>query len=289
MRLLLGILIFGLWASFARHQYVCKIKNHCAPQEVVEEPTTPERLKNLNLSFGDENILEGYNQFSFQQDISKPTLDSSNIAFLDQLSEYLLDNEDKKLKITGRFLENELGKTVAHFDNLGIARASAIRDELLNRVSILDDRISIGYEMVAGDTLSEPLLFEILSIENTELADVQFTFNNMTFLESNFESDSDEFNPGDAFLSYADSMKTFFELNPDKTLKIIGHADKTGGDAHNKDLGYRRANSAKLYIANQVGIQTEIKIESKGENEPMATNKTPEGRAKNRRINLIIE
>jgi len=45
MRLLLGILIFGLWGSFARYWYVCKIKNHCEPQEVVEEPTTPERLK----------------------------------------------------------------------------------------------------------------------------------------------------------------------------------------------------------------------------------------------------
>ena len=91
------------------------------------------------------------------------------------------------------------------------------------------------------------------------------------------------------------SLRTQYDLlveqfeKKEDDLKIIGHADKTGGDAHNKDLGYRRANSAKLYIANQVGIQTEIKIESKGEKEPMATNKTPEGRAKNRRINLIIE
>ena len=70
MRLLLGILVFGLWGSFARYWYVCKIKNSCELQEVVEKPTIPERLKNLNLSFGYENILEGYNQFSFQNGIS---------------------------------------------------------------------------------------------------------------------------------------------------------------------------------------------------------------------------
>lgn len=288
MRLLLGILIFGLWASVARYYYVCEIKNHCEPQEVVLEPTAPERLKNLNLSFGDENILEGYNQFSFQNGISQPTIDSSNLAFLDGIVSYMIDHEEKKLKITGRFLESESDIQVNFDDNLGIARAKAIEKMLID-LGIPGDRISLDYAMIQGEELTEPIVFEILETSDTELADVQFTFNNMTFLESNFESDSDEFNPGDAFLSYADSMKTYFELNPDKTLKIIGHADKTGGDAYNKDLGYRRANSAKLYIANQVGIQTEIQVESKGEKEPMASNKTPEGRAKNRRINLIIE
>ena len=288
MRLLLGILIFGLWASVARYYYVCEIKNHCAPQEVVVEPTTPERLKNLNLSLGDENILEGYNQFSFQHGIPQPTTDSSNLAFLDGIVSYMIDHEEKKLKITGRYLESEKNITVGTLDNLGIARAKAIESMLID-LGIPGDRISIDYLVAEGEELTEPIIFEILENSDTELADVQFTFTNMTFLESNFESDSDEFNPGDAFLSYADSMRTFFKLNPDKTLKIIGHTDKTGGDAHNKDLGYRRADNAKGYIANQIGIQSEIKIESKGEKEPMATNKTKEGRAKNRRINLIIE
>lgn len=288
MRLLLGILIFGLWASVARYYYVCEIKNHCEPQEVVVEPTTPERLKNLNLTFGDSLILEGYNQFYFQNGISQPTIDSSNLAFLDGIVSYMIDNEDKKLKITGRFLESESDIQVGFIDNIGNARAQAIGNMLID-LGIPKDRISYDRSMVTGSEISEPIIFEILEKTDNDFADVQFSFTNMTFSESNFESDSDEFNPGDAFLSYADSMRTFFELNPDKTLKIIGHADKTGGDAHNKDLGYRRANSAKLYIANQVGIQTEIKIESKGEKVPIADNATAEGRAKNRRINLIIE
>jgi OOP family OmpA-OmpF porin len=288
MRLLLGILIFGLWGSFARHYYVCEIKNNCEPQEVIEEPTTPERLKNLNLSFGDENILEGYNQFFFQQGISQPTTDSSNVAFLDGIVSYLIDHDEKKLKITGLFLESESDIQVNFDDNLGIARAKAI-EKILIDLGIPGDRISLDYAMVQGDALTEPIVFEILEISDTELADVQFTFNNMTFLESNFEIDSDEFNPREAFLSYADSMKTYLELNPDKTLKIIGHTDNTGKVAHNKGLGYRRAEKAKLYIVSQVGIQTEIKIETKGEKEPMATNQTLEGRAKNRRVNLIIE
>ncbi len=288
MRLLLGILIFGLWASVARYYYVCEIKKHCEPQEVVEEPTTPERLKNLNLTFGDEVILEGYNQFSFQNGISQPTTDSSNLAFLDGIVSYMIDHDDKKLKITGRFLESESDIQVGFIDNIGYARAQAIGNMLID-LGIPADRITYDRSLATIEEFQEPVIFEILEKTDNDLANVQFSFTNMTFSESNFESDSDEFNPGDAFLSYADSMRTFFELNPDKTLRIIGHTDKTGGDLYNKDLGYRRADSAKGYIANQVGIQTEIKIESKGEKEPMATNKTKEGRAKNRRINLIIE
>lgn len=290
MRLLLGILIFGLWASFARYYYVCEIKGLCPSQEQVEvnQPDSPERLDNLALQFGDEKILQDYNQFYFQNGISKPTLDSSNVAFLDGIATYLFENEDKKLKITGRFLESESEITVGTFDNLGIARAAAIEKELLDR-DIPEDRISLDHLVAQGDVLTEPIIFSILEADNNELEDVQFTFKNMTFLESNFKFDSDVFEPREAFLMYADSMKTFFSTNPDKTLTIIGHTDKIGKQSYNKDLGYRRANSAKLYVANKVGIQNEIKIKSMGEKQPMATNNTEEGRAKNRRINLVIE
>lgn len=287
MRLLLGIIIFGLWASFARKYYVCEVKGLCHQEEVVKVET-PERLKNLSLQYGDENILQDYNQFYFQNGISKPTLDSSNHVFLEEIASYMIDNEDKKLKITGRFLESEMGITVGSYENLGIARAAAIEKELLE-LGIPDDRISLDHSIVEGDSLTEPIIFEILEATDNKLEDVQFTFTNMTFLESNFKFDSDVFEPRAAFLSYADSMKTYFDLNPDNTLLIIGHTDKIGKLTYNKDLGYRRANSAKQYLVNKIGIQNEVKIKSMGEKQPMATNKTEAGRSKNRRINLVIE
>lgn len=288
MRLLFGFILFGLWASIARVYYVCEIKNHCGWKQEIVEPITPERPQNLSLQLGDENILEGYNQFYFQQGISQPTIDSSNTAFLDGIASYMIDNEDKKLKITGRFLESESEMTVGTYDNIGIARAAAI-EELLLDLGIPEDRISLDYSLVEGEELTEPILFEILESSDTELADVQFTFTNMTFTESNFKFDSDVFEPKESFITYADSMRTYFDLNPDKSLKIIGHTDKIGKVAYNKDLGYRRANSAKLYLANQVGIETEIKTQSMGEKQPMANNNTESGRSRNRRVNFVIE
>lgn len=286
MRLLFGLLLFSLWASIARTYYVCEIKHLCEPQEIVEP--TPERLQNLTLQYGDENILEDYNQFYFKEGIAQPTLDSSNTAFLEAIASYMIDNEDKKLKITGRYLASEADIPVGSFDNLGIARASAIEQELL-AMGIQDDRISLDYSLAQGDTLTEPISFEILESANDDLADVQFTFTNMTFTESNFKFDSDEFTPKESFINYSDSLKIYFDLNPEKSLTIIGHTDKIGKQSYNKDLGFRRATSAKLYLVQKVGIETEVKIESMGEKKPMASNNTEAGRSRNRRVNFVIE
>ncbi len=286
MRLLFGLLLFSLWASFARYYYVCEIKHMCEPQEEIIE--SPERLQNLTLQYGDEKILEDYNQFYFKQGIAQPTLDSSNTAFLEGIASYMIDNEDKKLKITGQYLESEANIPVGSFDNLGIARASAIEQELL-AMGIPDDRISLDYFLATGDKLTEPISFEILAATDDDLADVQFTFTNMTFTESNFKFDSDEFTPKESFIFYADSLKTYFELNPDKSLTIIGHTDKIGKQSYNKTLGLDRAKSAKAYLLKNIGIETEINVESMGEKKPMANNKTEAGRSRNRRVNFVIE
>lgn len=288
MRLLLGILLFGIWASFARYWYVCKIKDHCEPKQEIVEPETPERLSNLSLQFGDEPILEGYNQFYFQEGISKPTLDSSNMVFLDAIAEYMIDNEDKKLQITGRFLESEIDITVGLNENLGIARAKEIRRKLIE-LGIPEFRILIDHSMVDGDTLEEPLVFEILNLDDIGSGGAPFTFYNMTITESNFQFDSDVFEPKESFLLYADSMNIFFGLNPDKKLTIIGHTDKIGREAYNKDLGFRRAESARLYLINQVGLEADIETKSQGEKEPLDKSGTEEARAKNRRVNFKIE
>lgn len=69
---------------------------------------------------------------------------------------------------------------------------------------------------------------------------------------------------------------------------VVGHADWTGPEAYNQKLSERRAASVKNYLA-QNGISTErIQAEGRGETQPIADNKTREGRAKNRRVEIEI-
>lgn len=73
------------------------------------------------------------------------------------------------------------------------------------------------------------------------------------------------------------------------TLEVIvavGHTDSIGTDAYNQKLSIRRAEAVKKYLVSQ-GIEAKrIYVEGKGESQPVADNKTKEGRAKNRRVQI---
>lgn len=69
----------------------------------------------------------------------------------------------------------------------------------------------------------------------------------------------------------------------------IGHADSTGSDEYNMKLSMRRAeNAVKAYLVSK-GIEgNRVYTEGKGERQPIASNRTKEGRAKNRRVEIEV-
>jgi len=74
-----------------------------------------------------------------------------------------------------------------------------------------------------------------------------------------------------------------------KSLTITGHTDNMGADAANLKLSQSRVNSVKTYLVSK-GIRTsKLQAIGKGESAPVATNDTPEGRQKNRRVEFEIK
>jgi len=68
----------------------------------------------------------------------------------------------------------------------------------------------------------------------------------------------------------------------------IGHADSIGSDAYNQALSVRRSEAVKAYFVSK-GIEgNRVYTEGKGEKQPIADNKTAEGRAKNRRSEIEV-
>ena len=72
-----------------------------------------------------------------------------------------------------------------------------------------------------------------------------------------------------------------------KAFEIDGHTDSDASDEHNQVLSENRANSVKNFLTSQ-GLTAEITINGYGESRPIATNDTPEGKQKNRRVEIII-
>jgi OOP family OmpA-OmpF porin len=68
----------------------------------------------------------------------------------------------------------------------------------------------------------------------------------------------------------------------------IGHADSVGSDAYNQRLSVRRAESVKAYLVSKGLEANRVYTEGKGEKQPIADNKTKEGRAKNRRVEIEV-
>jgi OOP family OmpA-OmpF porin len=68
----------------------------------------------------------------------------------------------------------------------------------------------------------------------------------------------------------------------------IGHTDSIGSDAYNQKLSVRRAESVKSYLVSKGIEPNRVYTEGKGEKQPVASNKTKEGRQKNRRVEIEV-
>ena len=68
----------------------------------------------------------------------------------------------------------------------------------------------------------------------------------------------------------------------------VGHTDSVGSDAYNDKLSVKRSEAVKSYLAGKGIDASKIYTEGKGEKQPVADNKSAEGRAKNRRVEIEV-
>jgi OmpA-OmpF porin, OOP family len=75
---------------------------------------------------------------------------------------------------------------------------------------------------------------------------------------------------------------------PHARIKLEGHTDSQGSDDVNQKLSEQRASAVAEYLMGKVKSDFPVNSEGFGETRPVASNDTPEGRAKNRRIDVVI-
>ena len=101
-----------------------------------------------------------------------------------------------------------------------------------------------------------------------------------------FDFDSAVLKPG----AYREIDRTAGVLNryPQTNILVEGHTDSTGSQEYNQQLSEQRANSVARYLTSQQVLSQRVLTRGMGPNSPVASNDTREGRALNRRVEIIL-
>ncbi|MBP9147283.1 MAG: OmpA family protein [Rhodoferax sp.] len=73
-----------------------------------------------------------------------------------------------------------------------------------------------------------------------------------------------------------------------EVIIAVGHTDSVGGDPYNQKLSVKRSEAVKAYLVSKGIEKNRVYTEGKGEKQPVADNKTKDGRAKNRRVEIEV-
>jgi len=101
-----------------------------------------------------------------------------------------------------------------------------------------------------------------------------------------FDVDRSDIKPG--AMNELQRVASLLNHEPDRRVRVEGHADSTGADSYNLDLSRRRAESVASALIQDGVSPSRVTAQGLGEAEPVATNATPEGRQQNRRVEVVV-
>jgi len=284
---LLAFLIFLGWSIFGIWYYTCKTKNLCIerpePTENVETKIVPN-----NLFVTTENgttIFEFDHQLQINNKNGQIHVPNNMMNFRDSLFAYLNQNQDKELVIQGLYKSREVDSN----GSFGLQRASFIKNMLVD-YGVNSNRISVkavqeGYKYDTNGVFNGGIKMLVNTVSKEREVEIEKSITNK-MLYADFGSEV--FVPDNTLKAYAAELKNYLARHPDKVVSIIGHTDNVGNENGNLFVGEQRALNVKNYFISQ-GIDSEkLKNSSKGETAPITSNDTEEGRAKNRRIEILV-
>ena len=112
----------------------------------------------------------------------------------------------------------------------------------------------------------------------------------VTFDENNggVYFDTNKYNINEKSKQTLDKLAAILKEYPDTNVLVAGHTDSVGKDEYNLGLSQRRAQAVTNYFKSKGLASSRFTTKWYGEKNPIASNDTAEGRAKNRRVNVVI-
>ncbi len=279
LAILLGWLWFGPW-SCCWQQWLCP---DCVKGAVQEEQIGSQTGR-------EEPVALAHLPIEFLKGSAEPHTYEGWEALKDSLVSGLTDG--KQLLVTGYYFEGE--EAPEGFETMGLARANKVIDLLANSIpreqmtarSLLVEAAQIEHGKVlnAVDFGWEDRPTETEKTEQASLEQIS-TERVLLHFPTNSAKASDV---GPDIEAYLDKAAERVKKSGEQIL-LIGHTDNRGSDKLNTRLGRKRAEFVRDLLLRRGVPAKQISVKSMGAKDPVASNKTKEGRAQNRRVELKIQ
>ena len=263
---ILTLIAFVVWCWYSHDWYVCEIKQQCGRD-------TPVLAK--------DTIHKDVRPILFDWDASIPIINATFEAYKDSLLTNL--DDESKLEIVGQYFEEET--TPEGYQNMGLARAEAAKKLVESDVPL--ERIVTGSELLRMPANIKTQQFKGVRFYYLEpKEEIIPTIDSLLIVRFDENSMSREVDPDlDKFLTLLAELTN----ETDGTISITGHTDNVGESSKNERLGRARARFLREILIKKGVPRRRIKIQSKGELEPIADNDTERGRSLNRRAEIIVK
>lgn len=273
----------------------CGIKTEPTPVEEKVIAPPPSKATSYPFAFSNGDYTydtnDNYN-FNVSSSSILPPLSQKVTDGVSSLKGFLTENKGKVMAITGFYKSDE--KNNSPFPNLGLARANAVKN----------DMVANGISSTQINTIGKQI-DDLTSKEGVYLGPIEYSINDQSSdIEDDLNALYDRIN-ADPLVFYFNTNQAAIRLSaeqqqkvadisryldkvPTATCQVVGHTDSVGGRATNIRLGKERADFAKSYLIKSGLPEARVITSSKGPDVPRESNATREGQAKNRRTEITL-
>jgi OmpA-OmpF porin, OOP family len=217
-------------------------------------------------------------------------LDQANIA----VKEYVMKDGTKGINVVGYYGQEETNDNPL-FANLGLSRANEVKQKLV-QMGIDANKISLGSELLSsptynGDTLSKGASYTISKMEDNsaKIADLKAKLTGKPIVLY-FKTNSNELDLSAEQQQQFSDLFSYLDNTKDAKLEVSGHTDSDGSKAANVKLSQERAAFIKQYLIDKGNLaESVMSVAGYGPDKPIASNATKEGKAQNRRVEVVLK
>ncbi len=287
--LLLAIVLLIIWI-FLCGMFI--VPRCCQPTEVVA--TVPPKIQpvlNNSIDVRDNSsLIASFSEgILFDNNDDKPIISLKDSSVITKLSAYLNNNPNKRLVIEGKNKNDE--QNTSGLASLGMARALSIKD-LLVKKGTSSDQIDI-----------QPIVDNDMKLERGRYSDAisfglgEVASNNDNLDIANLEAEKPKIyfakNANSLIITpelrtYFEKVKKYCDKYSSSKVQLTGHTDASGDRNYNIELGRKRANFIKNYLIRQGVPSNNIVVSSKGPDELISNQNTPQADALNRRVEMSV-